>query len=109
MRKQQRMDRDRDNRNGKVIPSTADKDGPRKAAIANDNERKLQLSGPDHGGGGGVADATRNIINDNKKSLKSKSREERPSSLSLAAVAVRRLKVSATPDFNAQLEWRGLI
>ena len=103
------MDRDQDNFNGKIILSTADKDGPCKAAIANDNERKLQLSGPNHGGGGRVADATRDIINENKKSLKLKSREERPSSLSLAAVAVRRLKVSAARDINARLEWWGLI
>ena len=105
MGRQQQMDWDQDDHNGKVDLSTADKDGPCKFAVADDNERKLQSSGPDHGGGGGsAAAAAGDIVDNDKKSPKSKIREERPS-LSLAAVsvaaAVCRLKVSTTRDFNA--------
>ncbi|KAL3767475.1 hypothetical protein ACHAW5_006204 [Stephanodiscus triporus] len=77
---------------------TADEDGLRDAA-ADDDVHKSQMSGPPEdntadGGGGAASD----VVDD-----------AAPSKGTKRSAPVRRLKVSATHDFNARLERRGIV
>ena len=101
MGKRQRMERD--DRDGTIVSSTADEDGSHDTAAADDDARKeSQSSGPhpDDTDGACSTAAGDDDVDDDRKSTTTKRKK---------AAKVRRLKVSATEDFNARLERRGIV
>jgi ESF2/ABP1 family protein len=107
MGKRHRMKRD--DRDGKIVSTTADEDGSHDAAAAaaaddDDVRKESQSSRPhpdDTAGGCSTAAGDDDDVDDDRKSATESKRRK--------VSKVRRLKVSATQDFNARLERRGVV